>query len=253
MWGVVWVCGWGRGGGYHYPSSSPYPENQLVTGLRLPTHTSLALLSPPPPPPGQPLAQLVVAFALASACIAHHLVHWLGGSAPHWLHHVVGSVPLQATLSALALLGEPAWEAVRGAMCCLASQRLLCMLWEQPLARRKRGRNPPLPSPPFHTRACTRTHGTTCASAHSPPCPPKPAGPGREIVQGGFSCLARGAPDMNSLVGLGAVASFGVSAVAALLPQLRTLGGGGWGWGGGGMHASLFSHLPRFPLPPGPN
>lgn len=32
--------------------------------------------------------------------------------------------------------------------------------------------------------------------------------------------LLQGAPDMNSLVGLGATAAFGISAVAALAPQL---------------------------------
>jgi Cu2+-exporting ATPase len=46
------------------------------------------------------------------------------------------------------------------------------------------------------------------------------AGPGRGIISEGFQALARGAPDMNSLVGLGATASFAVSAVAALLPKL---------------------------------
>jgi Cu2+-exporting ATPase len=45
-------------------------------------------------------------------------------------------------------------------------------------------------------------------------------GPGREIVGQGFAALARGAPDMNSLVGLGATAAFGISAVAAALPAL---------------------------------
>ena len=39
-------------------------------------------------------------------------------------------------------------------------------------------------------------------------------------MSGGFAALARGAPDMNSLVGLGATAAFAVSAAAALLPQL---------------------------------
>ena len=54
-----------------------------------------------------------------------------------------------------------------------------------------------------------------------------PAGPGRGIISEGFRALARGAPDMNSLVGLGATASFAVSAVAALLPKLgeRVLSG----------------------------
>ena len=41
----------------------------------------------------------------------------------------------------------------------------------------------------------------------------------------GFRALAHGAPDMNSLVGLGATASFAISAAAALLPQLGALMG----------------------------
>lgn len=46
------------------------------------------------------------------------------------------------------------------------------------------------------------------------------AGPGRDILTSGFDALRRGRPDMNSLVGLGATASFGVSCVAAALPGL---------------------------------
>jgi len=45
-------------------------------------------------------------------------------------------------------------------------------------------------------------------------------GPGRSILVSGFHSAARGAPDMNSLVSLGAVAAFGVSCVAAAMPQL---------------------------------
>ena len=92
--------------------------------------------------------KLVVAWILASACVVHHVVHWLGATVPSWVHFL-GSTPVNATLSALALLG-----------------------------------------------------------------------PGREIVVEGFSALRRGAPDMNSLVGLGATAAFSISAVAAALPSL---------------------------------
>jgi Cu+-exporting ATPase len=46
------------------------------------------------------------------------------------------------------------------------------------------------------------------------------AGPGRDMVVEGFRALRRGAPDMNSLVGLGAVSSFAVSCAAAALPGL---------------------------------
>ncbi|PSC75437.1 copper-transporting ATPase chloroplastic [Micractinium conductrix] len=92
--------------------------------------------------------RLGVAWLLASACLLHHVTHWLGAAAPTWLH-ALASTPVHAAMSALALLG-----------------------------------------------------------------------PGRAIITEGFQALARGAPDMNSLVGLGATASFAVSAVAALLPQL---------------------------------
>lgn len=46
------------------------------------------------------------------------------------------------------------------------------------------------------------------------------AGPGRQIMVDGFQALRRGSPDMNTLVGLGATASFGASCVAAALPKL---------------------------------
>jgi cation transport ATPase len=47
------------------------------------------------------------------------------------------------------------------------------------------------------------------------------AGPGRDIIASGWQALSAGRPDMNSLVGLGATASFAVSCVAAALPALR--------------------------------
>lgn len=59
----------------------------------------------------------------------------------------------------------------------------------------------------------------------------------------GFRALVAGRPDMNTLVGLGASASFGVSCVAAALPALgwktffeepAMLLGEGWGGGEGG-------------------
>lgn len=45
-------------------------------------------------------------------------------------------------------------------------------------------------------------------------------GPGRGILVDGTVALARGRPDMNSLVTLGAVSALGVSAAAAALPAL---------------------------------
>ena len=45
-------------------------------------------------------------------------------------------------------------------------------------------------------------------------------GPGREVLALGLRAAAAGCPDMNTLVGLGAGAAFGVSCVAAALPAL---------------------------------
>ena len=45
-------------------------------------------------------------------------------------------------------------------------------------------------------------------------------GPGRSILVSGARSAARGAPNMDSLVSLGAVAAFGVSCMAAALPRL---------------------------------
>ncbi|KAJ7193885.1 hypothetical protein O6H91_Y517100 [Diphasiastrum complanatum] len=46
------------------------------------------------------------------------------------------------------------------------------------------------------------------------------AGPGQNLLVDGWKSLLRRAPNMNTLVGLGAVSSFAVSAVAAFLPKL---------------------------------
>ena len=48
--------------------------------------------------------RLAVAWLLASACLLHHVTHWLGAAAPHWLH-ALASTPVHAAMSALALLG----------------------------------------------------------------------------------------------------------------------------------------------------
>jgi len=45
-------------------------------------------------------------------------------------------------------------------------------------------------------------------------------GPGRHIVANGFKALKEGAPDMNSLVGLGATSAFFISSVAVFMPKL---------------------------------
>jgi hypothetical protein len=58
------------------------------------------------------------------------------------------------------------------------------------------------------------------ANINLPASPPFPKGPGREILTSGLEALQRGRPDMNSLVGLGAAASFGVSCAAAAVPRL---------------------------------
>ncbi|XP_042422756.1 copper-transporting ATPase PAA1, chloroplastic-like [Zingiber officinale] len=45
-------------------------------------------------------------------------------------------------------------------------------------------------------------------------------GPGRKLVLDGFRSLFMGSPNMNTLVGLGALSSFAVSSIAALIPKL---------------------------------
>lgn len=45
-------------------------------------------------------------------------------------------------------------------------------------------------------------------------------GPGRRLIIDGLKSLLRGAPNMNTLVGLGALSSFAVSTVAAFVPKL---------------------------------
>lgn len=45
-------------------------------------------------------------------------------------------------------------------------------------------------------------------------------GPGRQLIVDGLKSLFKGTPNMNTLVGLGAVSSFSVSSLAALLPKL---------------------------------
>ena len=46
------------------------------------------------------------------------------------------------------------------------------------------------------------------------------AGPGRSTLQDGLTALSAGSPNMNSLVSLGALASFAMSTAAAAMPQL---------------------------------
>ncbi|XP_022141100.1 copper-transporting ATPase PAA1, chloroplastic isoform X2 [Momordica charantia] len=45
-------------------------------------------------------------------------------------------------------------------------------------------------------------------------------GPGRQLILDGMKSLVKGAPNMNTLVGLGALSSFTVSSLAALIPKL---------------------------------
>jgi Cu2+-exporting ATPase len=46
------------------------------------------------------------------------------------------------------------------------------------------------------------------------------AGPGRAVLARGAAAAAGGRPDMDTLVGLGAAATYAVSTVAAALPRL---------------------------------
>ncbi|KAI8112356.1 hypothetical protein M9434_003679 [Picochlorum sp. BPE23] len=68
-------------------------------------------------------------------------------------------------------------------------------------------------APPF-LKMLSSTMGTAALSAVAI------LGPGRSIIVDGFKSLAKGAPDMNSLVGLGVTAAFGISSVAVMIPKL---------------------------------
>ncbi|GAA0156841.1 primary active transporter [Lithospermum erythrorhizon] len=46
-------------------------------------------------------------------------------------------------------------------------------------------------------------------------------GPGRDLLFDGFKALRKGSPNMNSLVGFGAIAAFAISAVSLLNPELQ--------------------------------
>lgn len=48
-------------------------------------------------------------------------------------------------------------------------------------------------------------------------------GPGRQLIVDGLKSFFRGAPNMNTLVGLGALSSFTVSTLATLIPKLVKL------------------------------
>ena len=45
-------------------------------------------------------------------------------------------------------------------------------------------------------------------------------GPGQKLIHGGMKSLLRGAPNMNTLVGLGALSLFTVSTSVAFIPKL---------------------------------
>ena len=45
-------------------------------------------------------------------------------------------------------------------------------------------------------------------------------GPGRRLIVDGLKSLFKGSPNMNTLVGLGALSSFAVSSIAAFIPKL---------------------------------
>lgn len=49
-------------------------------------------------------------------------------------------------------------------------------------------------------------------------------GPGRRLIFDGLRSLVKGAPNMNTLVGLGALSSFTVSSLAAFIPKLVSAG-----------------------------
>ncbi|KAK3260149.1 copper-transporting ATPase, partial [Cymbomonas tetramitiformis] len=53
-------------------------------------------------------------------------------------------------------------------------------------------------------------------------------GPGRATLVDGVQCLMRNSPNMNTLVSIGALASFGVCCQAGLCSNSDLLGRGGW-------------------------
>ncbi|KAK8930739.1 hypothetical protein KSP39_PZI016640 [Platanthera zijinensis] len=91
---------------------------------------------------------LAVSWALCAVCLLGHASHFIGSSAPSWIHT--------------------------------------------------------FHSTPFHLSLSIFTF----------------AGPGRRLILDGFKSLFKGSPNMNTLVGLGALSSFSVSAVASLVPKL---------------------------------
>ena len=71
---------------------------------------------------------------------------------------------------------------------------------------------------PFHLPAWTSALHST--AGHAALSLAAFLGPGRHLLTDGLRSFLRGSPNMNSLVGLGAVSSFAMSAVAAVVPRL---------------------------------
>lgn len=165
-------------------------------------------------------------------------------AAPGWVHALHHPV-LAATMSAAALLGRscPHWSSTawhlgpwRCVACCppLKATCVNCLLSESfytvpylPSAVGWCSAQPPLIAA---TQAAHTRHYVGVRCAHVDVCYyvlcclvwiASQAGPGRDIISSGWQALSAGRPDMNSLVGLGATASFAVSCVAAALPALR--------------------------------
>ncbi|KAG1342359.1 copper-transporting ATPase PAA1, chloroplastic [Cocos nucifera] len=92
--------------------------------------------------------ELAVSWALCTVCFLGHIAHFLGASAPSWLH---------------------AFHSTR-----------------------------------FHLSLSLMTF----------------VGPGRKLIFDGLKSLLKGSPNMNTLVGLGALSSFLVSSIAAFIPNL---------------------------------
>jgi cation transport ATPase len=144
---------------------------------------------------------LAAAWGLSLLCGLGHVGHMWAG-APAWMHALHHPL-LAGALSVAALLGA---RLARGCRLCA-----LCVCVCVCTRARK-------PTDTLHNT--THTHTTHTHTPHTHP-DTHTTGPGRDIMASGWRALTAGRPDMNSLVGLGAAASFGVSCVAAAVPALR--------------------------------
>ena len=151
--------------------------------------------------------RLALAWLLASTCLAGHLTH-LWPAAPGFLH-VLHKPAVAAATSVLAMLGAVWCHALLciDSVCICSVPSRTCRLALSSLIS------------PVNCGAVTRCN-ITCTEHVRTDNVAAVAGPGRGIMADGWEAARRGAPDMNTLVALGASAAFGVSCAAAGLTGL---------------------------------